>query len=197
MQLRRSFAVTASALLLASPLLSACGFGLATDKVYTPANGANNRDYDVRVLAAVVVAAQDDSGTFIATLSNDDPTDAATFTGITGDDDSDALKPADADPVEIPAQGFVNLADSDAAFTVTGTFRAGDFVSVLLNFDNGDAIPLKIPVVKACGPYLDLDTSSSSTTDTTDEDSESDSTAGSAYSCEFPTADNTPTEEGE
>ena len=84
--------VAAGALALALPALSACS-GFATDKVYTPAPGANDRSGDVDVLNAVIVATQDGHGTFVASFSNN--LDANTnnnfenvddeLTGITGD----------------------------------------------------------------------------------------------------------------
>ena len=50
MQTRRSLRLVAGALVLALPLLGSCGFGKATDRVYTPAAGTNDRDGDVDVL---------------------------------------------------------------------------------------------------------------------------------------------------
>ena len=82
MQLRRSFALTAAALALTAPALTSCGFDYATDRYYTPANGANNRDGAVDVLGAVVVSTEPGSGTFIASLSNNSTTEPATFTEL-------------------------------------------------------------------------------------------------------------------
>ena len=44
MQTRRSLRLVAGALVLALPLLGSCGFGKATDRVYTQAAGTNDRD---------------------------------------------------------------------------------------------------------------------------------------------------------
>ena len=55
MQTRRSLRLAVGALVLALPLLGSCGFDKATDKVYTPAAGTNDRDGDVDVLSAVIV----------------------------------------------------------------------------------------------------------------------------------------------
>ena len=125
MQPRRSLRLVAGALVLALPLLGSCGFDKATDRVYTPAAGTNDRDGDVDVLAAVVVAAQPDSGTFMASLANNSRTRTrrsrawpAPATGATST--SRAVGPVDRDP----RRGFVNLADEDR-ITVTGDFEAG------------------------------------------------------------------------
>ena len=71
MQVRRSTAMLAGMLLLAVPVTASCGMsGLdaATNRDYTPAAGANDRDASVDVLGAVVVSAQKGSGTFLATF---------------------------------------------------------------------------------------------------------------------------------
>ena len=52
----RLLATAVAVLALAVPL-SSCGFDYATDRDYTPAGGANNREGDVDVLSAVVVSA--------------------------------------------------------------------------------------------------------------------------------------------
>ncbi|HCB06836.1 MAG TPA: hypothetical protein DEQ43_21775, partial [Nocardioides bacterium] len=84
MQPRRSLRLMAGALVLALPLLSSCGFNKATDKIYTPGAGTNDRSGEVDILGAVVVAAQPDSGTFMATLSNKSKTEEASFEGLAG-----------------------------------------------------------------------------------------------------------------
>ena len=69
---RFSRLASAGALVLATVTLSSCGFNYATDKVYTPAEGVNNRDSRVDVLNAAIVATEDGKGTFVASLSNND-----------------------------------------------------------------------------------------------------------------------------
>src|SRR3954470_8595226 len=114
MQPRRPLRLLAGALVLALPLLGSCGFNKATDEVYTPGAGTNERGGPVDVLSAVIVSAQPQSGTFIASLSNPDPEKANTLTGVSGSGDwSDlTVDPSDLS-IEIPARGFVNLADED------------------------------------------------------------------------------------
>jgi hypothetical protein len=159
-QPRRTLALAAGALLLGSPVLTSCGFDYATDRVYTPANGANDRDASVDVLGAVVVAAQDDSGTFIAALSNNDNEKPTRLDSFDGGEKGD-LSASGFSPVKIPAAGLVNLAN-DGGVAVTGDFKPGDFVSVKLGFATGEDVSVEVPVVTACGYYTDLDTSASS-----------------------------------
>jgi hypothetical protein len=66
MQPRRSLRLVVGALVLALPLLASCGFDKATDQVYTPGAGTDDRSGDVDVLSAVIVSAQPGPGTFIA-----------------------------------------------------------------------------------------------------------------------------------
>jgi hypothetical protein len=158
MQPRRSLRLVAGALVLALPLLSSCGFSKATDRVYTPGEGTNNRDGQVDVLAAVVVAAQPDSGTFIASLSNNSTTDD-TFEGLEGAGDWADLQIGEVSPpVDVPARGLVNLAD-EGGVAITGDFAAGDMMRVSLTFGSGQTTTLNVPVVFACDEYTGLDSS--------------------------------------
>jgi hypothetical protein len=162
MQLRRSFALTAAALVLTAPALTSCGFDVATDRYYTPANGANNRDGVVDVLGAVVVSGQPGSGTFIASLSNNSTTESASLTEL-GSGDGGDITAADFDPIEIKPGALVNLADPPADLTLTGDFEAGDFVSIALVLDNGERTVVDAPVVDDAGSFEGLDGSSAST----------------------------------
>ena len=167
MQLRRSFALTAAALVLAAPALTSCGFDVATDRYYTPANGANNRDGDVDVLGAVVVSGQPGSGTFIASLSNNSTTEPASLTELASGDGGDVTA-ADFEPVEVEPGALVNLADPPADLKLTGDFEAGDFVSVALVFDNGERTVVDAPVVDNTGSFEGLDGPAAPTDDAGD-----------------------------
>ena len=101
MQLR-PLATAAAVLALAVPL-SSCGFDYATDRDYTPAGGANNRDGDVDVLSAVVVSAAEGSGTFVASLSNNDPDEEQTFTAVAGDEGTASRRPTSTPSRSAPA----------------------------------------------------------------------------------------------
>lgn len=138
--------VTAAAVLALAAPLSSCGFDYATERDYTPASGANNREGDVDVLSAVVVSAAEGSGTFVASFSNNDAKEAQTFTGVSGDEGA-TIEAAAFDPIEIPAGGLVNLADPPADIVLTGDFKAGDFVPLAIDFGNGERVMLNVPVV--------------------------------------------------
>jgi hypothetical protein len=159
MQPRRSLRLVAGALVLALPLLGSCGFGKATDRVYTPGVGTNDRTGEVKVLAAVLVAAQPDSGTFLASLVNNSSTKAVELTEVKGAGEWQDLTIGEIDPpIEVVARGAANLVN-EAGITVTGDFEAGDFVELTLSFDNGDSVTMDLPVVYACDEYDGLDTS--------------------------------------
>ena len=144
MQLR-PLATAAAVLALAAPLTS-CGFDYATDRVYTPANGANNRDGDVDVLSAVIVSAAEGSGTFIASFSNDDPEAEQTITAVTGAEGAEVTA-AEFEPVTVPAAGLVNLADPAAGIVLTGDFTAGNVVPLSIDFGSGERVSLNVRVV--------------------------------------------------
>lgn len=159
MHLRRSFATTAAAVLITAPLLSSCGFNLNTDRVADNTVGLDNRSGDtsggVDILAAVVVAAQPDAGTFIATLANTSPTDEAVFESVEGAGDAPATS-GDVEQITIAPQGFANLADGGGV-KLTGDFGAGDVVVLSIGFASGQTVRMNVPVVRACGPYVGLD----------------------------------------
>ncbi len=143
------------ALLLAAAVSTSCGFNLATDRYYTPANGANDRDGVVDVLAATVVSSAEGEGVFIASLSNNSQTESFQLEGLTSNDQAE-LSATEVTPVEIPPGELVNLAISQTPIAVTGTFAAGDYVQVNVAFSNGETANMKVPVVKNCGIYSDV-----------------------------------------
>ncbi|MBD3924797.1 hypothetical protein IEZ26_09225 [Nocardioides cavernae] len=144
----RSLATAAAVIALAAPLTS-CGFSYATERTYTPAGGANNREGVVDVLSAVVVSGTKGSGTFIASFSNNDGAEEQSVTAISGVSGSDGatIQAAEFEPVMVPADGLVNLAEPPADIVLTGEFTAGDVVPLAVDFGNGERIPLNVPVV--------------------------------------------------
>lgn len=161
MQPRRSLRLVAGALVLALPLLGSCGFNKATDQVYTPGAGTDDRSQDVDVLSAVIVAAQANSGTFIASLSNNLTTKDAELTGVAGAGDwSDLTITPSELSIKIPARGLVNLVNEDP-ITVRGDFAPGQNAALTLTFASGDSVTMPVPVVFACNYYEGLDSSAS------------------------------------
>ena len=143
----RSLATAAAVIALAAPLTS-CGFDYATERDYTPAGGANNREGVVDLLSAVVVSGAEGSGTFVASLANND-TEEQSLTAISGVSGSDGatIEAAGFEPVTIPADGLVNLAEPPDDIVLTGDFAAGDFIPLSFDFDNGERISFNVPVV--------------------------------------------------
>lgn len=153
MHLRRSLALTAGALVL----LTSCGFDLATDRPYTPGEGTNDQTGDVKVLSALIVAAQPNEGTVVVTLVNSTDDEHA-LTGLAGAD----LTIDEFEQVDVPPQAYVNLAD-EGGILVSGDFDAGQFLPLTFTFEDGATSSLDVPVVTACGPYEGLDLTEGST----------------------------------
>ncbi len=151
---RRSWALAAGALLLAAPL-SSCGFDNATERVYTPAAGANNRDATVDVLGAVIVSAEEGSGTFVATFVNNDQEEDGVVEAITADDEAIQF---DFSPVTVPPGGMVNLAaEGEEGVPVEGEISAGDMVPVTVEVSGGEVLDMTIPVVPNCNEFAGID----------------------------------------
>ena len=152
---RRKLAIAIGALVLAVPGLSACGFNYATDREYTPGNGTNDMDGTVDVLNAVIVSSEDGSGTFVGSLSNNSVDEPISFEALTFGSNS-TIEVAPFDPVEVPAQGLVNLGDGQG-IKVSGDIVQGNFIELSLAFSNGETADMDVPVVAADWEYTDLD----------------------------------------
>ena len=168
MQLRMSARVLAAAGALAlATVVSSCGFDYATDRVYTPGAGVNERDSSVGVLGAVIVSAQEGSGTLVASFANNSETDPATVSTIAGSGDDADVTATDFQPIQIKPGGLVNLA-TDGGVVLTGKGdSSGALVTLAIAFGDGESVTMDIPVVPPCHEYEGLDTSGdgSGTTD--------------------------------
>ncbi|MFB9312380.1 copper chaperone PCu(A)C [Nocardioides plantarum] len=154
MQLRRlrshRLTLLAAGALLASTLLSGCGFGYQTNRINTISAGTNDRAGTVDVLGAVVIAGQDDVGLFVATLVNKDLQNPISLEGI---EESDRVQPEGTEkPLEIAPNGRVSLFQT-GGLAIDGTFKAGQFVPVTLTFSNGQATTVNVSVVPPCHQY--------------------------------------------
>lgn len=147
----RPLATAAAVIALGAPL-SSCGFGHATEREYDVNSAGENREGTVDVLSAVVVSAAEGSGTFVASLSNNDGDEEQTFTAVAGDE-GQTIEAAEFEPVEIPPDGLVNLAEPPAGIVLTGDFAAGDFVPLSIDFGNGERVTLNVPVVSNDSGY--------------------------------------------
>jgi hypothetical protein len=155
-----SKALAVASVLLALPALSSCAvsFGAQTDQVYTPADGENNRDGTVDVLNALIVSETPGSGRLIAGLSNADLEEADSITGVRALGDSEGVTfSLGSGETEIPAGGYLQLADDDAAhITVSGDpeqVEPGAFVRLEFTFQNGEGAELNVPVLSPGSTY--------------------------------------------
>jgi hypothetical protein len=150
----------AGALVLAAPALASCSKEKATDKIYTPANAANDRGGPIDILNAAIVSSAAGSGTFVVTLANNDNNapgatedHADALTGLSGEVTAKLGK-----QVVVPAGGIAVLAQPEAnGIKVTGEFEAGQFVEVTLTFKNGPERTLEVPVVENSGSWAGQD----------------------------------------
>lgn len=156
--LRRRLVTAAGAALVACGALSGCGFTDATERVYTPANGANvnTAEADIAVLGAVIVSAKGGSGRFVATISNKSLTSEVVLVAVVGADEDAKVTAGQFTPPRVGEGGYVNLADT-GGIALTGPFAAGDFVRLSLSFDNDDRLIVHVPVVANAGDFAGLD----------------------------------------
>jgi len=171
--LRRKLALTAGLLCLAVPVLSSCGFDYATDRPNVIANGGYDETGNgMRVLGAVIVANQNNQGTFVATLAvNPDkdvdgsrPSSWPSLTAlqqgapaVVQKHDRVTLEAGHFTPVAMGGNGMTNMADPTiGGIAVTGRFQAGDVIPVELSFSDGEDITVQTPVVKQCAEYASV-----------------------------------------
>jgi hypothetical protein len=165
MPLRRSARLLAAgALVLAAPALTSCGFDYATDRVYTPGAGTNDRSQDVDVLGAVLVSAERGSGTLVATFVNNDNEEDATVTAIEGAGDDAELTVEGFSTITVPANGLVNLADAEIPINISGDFDSGAFLTLQFTFGDGSTVEQAVPTVPDCWEYAGLDASAETPT---------------------------------
>lgn len=155
MHLRRSLALLSGALLLSAPLAS-CGFDPATNRINTITPGATNRDASVDVLGAVVVSAEEGSGTFIASFVNNDLSEPATIEALEPQGETSA-QVVDFSPIEVEPNSLVNLAEDDQGVGVEGDFAAGDRLPMVVRLSSGDPVEIDVPVVPNCREWEGID----------------------------------------
>ena len=139
--------LAALAMVLAVPVLGACQY--QTDQVYQPSVGVNDRDGTIDVLGAVVVSTSDGTGTFVASLVNNDLEKSDALTNVTAED----LQAQVTAPVEIKPESLVNLADMGAVSVTGENVRPGKFARLTLEFESGQQTEVNVPVVAAESIY--------------------------------------------
>lgn len=153
MHLRRP-ALVASAMVLSIAPLAGCA-GWASEREYTQAAGANDRDGDVDVLNALIVSAEPGKGTVYTALVNNLTDEDATLVSITSVDGAATFEQEG--PIEIPARGIAKVEDSGV--TATGDFEAGQVVDVTFTFEGAQSVTIGMPVVPATHEFEGLDES--------------------------------------
>ena len=161
-QLRRRAAV---AVLLAAPALVSCSstnFDAQTDQYYTPTDGENAREGTVDVLHALIVSETPGSGRLIAGLSNGDEENEDELTGVRGIEESEEVRFGIREgETTIPAGGLLQLADDGNAVVAVGgdpeLLAPGDYVKVEFMFENGEAVPINVPVLAPGEDYADIE----------------------------------------
>jgi len=160
----RRIALATGVLLVAAPL-SSCGFDNATDQIYVSSAGVDSRLGPVDILSAVVVSAEDGSGTFIATFSNNDAAHADHVTGLTAGTTDPTLKVFGFETIKLTPGGFVNLADvdgeNDGVVLTSDRIKAGYYVDLVFDFGRANQVKLSVPVVADDNIYEGLDRSGS------------------------------------
>jgi hypothetical protein len=161
--LRRTLALGTVGL-AASGVLGACGFNYATDRVNSITAAANYRDGTVDILNAAIVSRKPDSGTFVAGFANTDQAKTISLTDISGD--GTTVGDVTVQPLAIKANGYLNLT-AQGGIPLTGTFSAGQYVTLTFTYDDGESASLDVPVVDDSGQWQGLDHSTPSATATT------------------------------
>lgn len=142
--------IRASFVVLAAGLTTSCGFSPQTNLVNNIAEGAEERSGTVDVLNAVVIAGEADLGVFSASLVNPRGEDEATFAGLVATSDVEELD--EYGSTDVPAGELVDLSDTGGV-PVQGDFRAGQYVTVTLDFTEHRDATMNVPVVTPCNQF--------------------------------------------
>jgi hypothetical protein len=198
--LRRKLALVAGLIAVATPVLSACGSNAATDRYNVLANAGYDLGNGMRVAGARIVASADGQGVFVATITLNPSVGAATTTQKFADDNAFTSLAAagtatsttgSIDPVSgfsktVDTQGIANLNDgSVGGVPVTGDFKAGDIVPLVMTFaDGSQSAVIQTPVVTDCFVYSGAGTDSYAIPSA--DPSPSQVASPGAYDCAYP-----------
>jgi hypothetical protein len=149
---------TTAAVALTFPVLASCSsnFNAPTDQVYTPGVGVNDRSGNIDVLHALIVSGEDGSGTVIAGLANNDPEKADQLASVSGAGNDASIQISDGGPVEIPAGGFVQLADEGNIAVTATQIQPGKFIELTFNFASSESVDIEVPVVANTEEFSDV-----------------------------------------
>ena len=156
MERTRTRVVTAlAAVLAAAPLLTACAAGrdAVTAKPYSPGDGVLATAGDVRVLNALVVAADGATTGLVSAGVANTGTSGDRLTGITSPQGAIALS----GDTDIPAGGAISLGNGSSGgptATVTGlTVKPGDEMVLRLTFSQAEPLTIRTLVHPTDGYY--------------------------------------------
>lgn len=158
----RGAALAATTLALSAPL-TACGFDVATNRVYTPAMGANARDASVDVLGAVIVANEAGAGNLVATFVNNSSTDGVELVSV--ESAGDPAAQVEPQAIDLGPRDAVNLAD-EGGLPTSGDFALGQFVPLTFTFNTGEGterVDMQVAVVPDSDEFAGLGPSETGT----------------------------------
>lgn len=149
--------LSAAVLLLCVPALTACGFDLPTDQVYTPGVGTNDRSSSMNVLHAAIVSAEPGEGVFVAGLVNKDDQEGDALTALAGSGENSDLSVTSTGEVDVGSESLVQLADEGGVLVSGEDIEPGQFVEVTLSFARGEPVTMDVPVVSRSGAFADVE----------------------------------------
>lgn len=143
---------TAFVAALLAPALAACGFGAQTDQIYQAAQGVDDRTTSVKILNALVVAAENGSGTFAGSFVNESD-ESQELSEITGEGVTAAISE---EAVAVAPKTLLNLGEPVVGprggelpqVVLSGTaIEIGRYVRLTLTFSGVGAVTINVPVV--------------------------------------------------
>ncbi len=150
--LRRT--AVAAALVLA-PVLSSCAAD-ATNVIYNPGVGVNERSGTVDVLNALIVSGAPGSGSLVATLTNGDLAEEDALSQVAGAGEDTGVTVDLGSPVDVGAGGSVSVSDEEEVSVEGEAVEPGAFVTLQFTFERGETVTVDVPVVARRGPYADI-----------------------------------------
>ena len=136
-----------------------CGanFGAQTNQIYQPADGDNNKESDVYVMGALVVADEAGHGSVVARLINSaEQPDSLVSVAATDDEGNQiTVKPA-TEPIELQSGESLQLADGAQIQLSGDNLRVGGVVTLNVTFDQAEPVTVEAPVFPDTGDYADV-----------------------------------------
>lgn len=151
-------------------VLTGCGTGFdaQTTQKYDAAVGSNARGGDVEVHNGLFVDNDGKTATMSASFLNKSEQEV-TLTGIeVADESGKPISSTFAEPVVLKPQ-ILYISGKTPDAMLTGTFRAGQFVTITFAFDGAGSVSLDVPVVKRNDDYTEIAEKPASKAPTTTE----------------------------